>query len=100
MDIDKITTTKMDLLQKSIEREFGKEISHIVARAMTGVIATIFLNSALHGVSATKTLDVHICHIRRRLEPFRIRIETLWGYGFQMSPAHRAKARELVEKRT
>ena len=60
MDIDKITTTKMDLLQKSIEREFGKEISHIVASAMTGVIATIFLNSALHGVSATKTLDAFI----------------------------------------
>ena len=43
-----------------------------------------------------KTVDVHICHLRRRLAPFGITIATLWGYGYQLSVDGRAKAMELI----
>ena len=43
-----------------------------------------------------KTVDVHICNIRRRLEAFNIKVTTLWGYGYQLSEPHRRKAMDLI----
>ena len=43
-----------------------------------------------------KTVDVHICNIRRRLAPFGITIATLWGFGYQLSADGRAGAMELI----
>src|SRR6478672_6176579 len=34
---------------------------------------------------APRTIDVHICHIRKALAPFGIAIGTIWGYGYQLS---------------
>lgn len=41
-----------------------------------------------------KILDVFICHIRRKLAPFGLTIETVYGAGYQMPPADRARLRE------
>ena len=38
-----------------------------------------------------RIVDVHICNIRRRLEPFGIAVATLWGYGYQLSGDSRAR---------
>ena len=43
-----------------------------------------------------RTIDVHICHIRRQLLPHGIEIETLRGYGYQLSREHRRKAMALI----
>lgn len=43
-----------------------------------------------------RTIDVHICNIRRRLTPFGIAIGTLWGYGYQLSADARRKVMELI----
>jgi DNA-binding response OmpR family regulator len=45
---------------------------------------------------ATRCVDVHICHIRRRFLPFRIVIATLWGYGYQLSADSRHRVMELI----
>ena len=45
---------------------------------------------------AHRTIDVHICHIRHRLEPFGIAIGTIWGYGYKLSDRDRAKVMELI----
>lgn len=43
-----------------------------------------------------RTIDVHICHIRRRLALFRVRIATLWGYGYRLSSVDRRKVMDLI----
>ena len=45
-----------------------------------------------------KTLDVHICRIRRRLQAFNIKVTTLWGYGYQLPAPHRRKAMALIKQ--
>jgi DNA-binding response OmpR family regulator len=41
-------------------------------------------------------LDVHVFHLRRKLKPFGVAIETLWGDGYQLTPNNRRKVTELV----
>jgi DNA-binding response OmpR family regulator len=42
------------------------------------------------------TVHVHVCHIRQRLEPFGIEIQTLWGLGYQFIPTERRKVMALI----
>jgi DNA-binding response OmpR family regulator len=53
------------------------------------------LKNRMHEMSV-KTLDVHVCNIRKRLEPFGIEISTLWGQGFQFSADNRRKVMDLI----
>jgi len=32
----------------------------------------------------TRTVDVHVAHLRRKLEPSRVRIETVTGVGYKL----------------
>lgn len=45
-----------------------------------------------------KIVDVFVCKARRKLRPFGIEIETLWGRGYRLSPEVKALARaQLAE---
>lgn len=44
-----------------------------------------------------KIIDVMICKMRKKLEPFEITIDTTWGAGFSMPQESKARARELME---
>jgi len=43
-----------------------------------------------------RSRSVYVCQIRRRLAGHGLQIETLWGYGYRLSQAHRRKAMELI----
>lgn len=43
-----------------------------------------------------KIVDVFICKARKKLAPFGITIETVWGQGYRMTPPMKAKLRELA----
>lgn len=43
-----------------------------------------------------KMVDVVICHLRKRLRPFKLKITTLWACGYYMEPEHRARANQLL----
>ena len=45
---------------------------------------------------AQRTVDVHIFNIRKRLEPFEIAIDTMWGYGYQLTAEARRRIMELI----
>ena len=45
-----------------------------------------------------KMVDVVICHLRQRLEPFEITIETQWASGYYMTLDMRKKANLLLEQ--
>jgi DNA-binding response OmpR family regulator len=42
-----------------------------------------------------KIIDVFICQARRKLAPFDIKIETIWGRGYFMPPASKVRLRAL-----
>jgi Transcriptional regulatory protein, C terminal len=48
---------------------------------------------------AEKTVDVHVCRMRKKLQPFEIVIRTVWGYGYQLSVEHRRKTMDLILRR-
>lgn len=33
----------------------------------------------------TRTVDVHVAHLRKKLEPSQLNIETVWGVGYKLS---------------
>ncbi len=45
---------------------------------------------------ATRTIDVHVYNIRRRLAPYGLTIATLWGYGYQLSPDSRQRMMDML----
>jgi hypothetical protein len=44
-----------------------------------------------------KMVDVVIYHIRKKLIPYGIQIETVWGTGYLINPKHRENAIKLLE---
>jgi hypothetical protein len=59
----------------------------------------ILFKDRISDTMASKTIDVHLCSIRKRLEPYGIQIETLWGHGYQFSPDDRRKVLDLILRR-
>jgi len=68
---------------------------HAVRRAL---LYEIYDARGLMHSTDIKILDIQIHHIRKRLRPFGLSIETLWGYGYCMPAADRAKALKLVAR--
>jgi DNA-binding response OmpR family regulator len=44
-----------------------------------------------------KIVDVLICHLRKKLAPYDVKIETVWGTGYLISAPHRERAIALLE---
>lgn len=38
---------------------------------------------------AIKIVDVYVCKLRKKLTPFGIKIETIWGRGYSLASEHR-----------
>lgn len=46
-----------------------------------------------------KIVDVWVCKLRAKLEPWKLEIETNWGQGYFMTVAMKKAARELIQER-
>lgn len=44
-----------------------------------------------------KIVDVYICKMRKKLEPFGIVIETVWGRGYNLDADNRSKVSEYLD---
>jgi two-component system cell cycle response regulator CtrA len=42
-----------------------------------------------------KIVDVFVCKIRKKLKPFGIAIETVWGQGYRIPPEVKAQVRAI-----
>lgn len=70
----------------------------LLAREMVtkdGFMATLYRDQAKEEAEI-KIVDVFICKMRKKLQPFEIPIETIWGQGYRMSAAAKARAGELM----
>jgi two-component system cell cycle response regulator CtrA len=61
---------------------------------------------ALYGLSASgeeaeiKIIDVFICKIRKKLKPFGIEVETVWGQGYRLTQAAKSTVQRHLEQST
>lgn len=63
-----------------------------------GVMATLY-SERPDDEPEMKIVDVYVCKIRKKLKPYGIEIETIWGQGYRMTEAMRAKASSMIEAR-
>lgn len=59
-------------------------------------MSTLYLHE--QDMADDKILDVFICKVRRKLQPWNIDILTKWGQGWFMPSESRVKARGLMEQ--
>ena len=43
-----------------------------------------------------KIIDVFVCKVRKKIRPFGLDIQTVWGQGYLMPPASKAKLRTMM----
>lgn len=48
-------------------------------------------------VPEIKIIDVFVCKARAKLKKFDIEIDTLWGKGYALNPANKAKIRQYLQ---
>jgi DNA-binding response OmpR family regulator len=59
----------------------------------------LLLKERIADTMTVRAVDVHIHHIRKRLTPYGIEIQTRWGHGYQFSPENRRRIMDLVLSR-
>lgn len=53
------------------------------------IMATLYRDAG-KDEAEIKIVDVFICKLRKKIAPFGLSIETVWGAGYQMAPASKA----------
>jgi hypothetical protein len=94
LQVGRLVTENRDQLLIAVQQLFGLTPTEI-GLLLVMVQHPYLLKSRLTEM-AVRTLDVHVCHIRHRLEPYGIEVETLRGQGFQFSPENRRKVMDLI----
>jgi DNA-binding winged helix-turn-helix (wHTH) protein len=94
LQVGRLVTENRDQLLIAVQQLFNLTPTEI-ALLLIMVQHPYLLKSRLTDMSV-KTLDVHVCRIRQRLEPYGIQVQTLWGQGFQFSSDNRRKVMDLI----
>lgn len=68
-----------------------------VTKAQLHIVIEQNRPSANRDETDPKMVDVLICHLRKKLKPHGVAIETVWGIGYLISPTERDKAVRLLE---
>lgn len=59
---------------------------------------SIYLYSNEPNIPDMRMIDTVICKLRRKIKPWGIEIETLYGQGFRIAPAMRAYAAKIIDE--
>jgi two-component system cell cycle response regulator CtrA len=70
---------------------FGVIMARTIA-TKDAIMAGIYRDTAKEEAEI-KIVDVFVCKIRKKLKPFAIDIETVWGVGYRLSAATKAAVR-------
>ena len=82
-----LTPSEQQILQALMSREEASKDFLLLSTAEAG----------REKDAAIKIVDGHICHIRRKLKPFGVEIETLWGRGYRLPPASKTRLLNWTE---
>lgn len=98
LQLSRLVTENRDQLLVAMQQIFGltpTEISLLLVLVQHPSLLRDRINDAM----PSRTVNVHMCAIRKRLEPYGIHITTLWGHGYQFSNKDRRKMMELILQR-
>ena len=93
LQLSRQVTENHDTLMLAIQEVF--DLTPLPARLMLMLVQYEQVPHARVDVEH-KSFGVHVCKMRRQLFRHGIEIETLWGYGYKLSPEHRRKAMEMI----
>ena len=91
--LSRMVTQNPEAISLAMQRVFSLTSTEVIL--LTALIQNVNVSRERIDMPR-KTVDVHICNIRRRLAPFGITIATLWGYGYQLSVDGRVRTMELI----
>jgi two-component system cell cycle response regulator CtrA len=103
-------------LENELKAKIGSEMTFPPVMRLTGLETTILSVLMLNPIASHRRISsaiiqsrherkdvpsdlmvkVKICHLRKKLAPFGVTIETLWGRGYMMSEMDKAKIVELI----
>ena len=92
LQLSRMQTENQDALFVAIQKVFR------LTRGEASILLALLQNVQVSRRSdaTSKVIDVHVCRLRRYLEPFDVTIATLWGYGYQMSSPDRRKLMDMI----
>lgn len=95
-----------EILARAPALQVAFSLSAAEARGLALIVSRPIANrAALHRVlrvrsdTGPKLVDVHVCRLRKALDPWGLRIETVWDGGYRMAPDHKAFVQEIVAER-
>jgi len=91
--LSRLVTENHDTLMLTIQEVFG--LTPLPARLMLILMQHEQVPHERIDVEH-KSFGVHVCKMRQQLFKHGLKIKTLWGYGYQLSPDDRRKAMELI----
>jgi two-component system cell cycle response regulator CtrA len=83
-------------LTGSEAKAFGVLMNRDIA-TKDAIMAGLYADKPFGGEAEPKIVDVFICKARRKLKPFSIKIETVWGQGYRLTPETKAIVRSMLE---
>lgn len=85
-------------LAESEAKLFGMLLAREAVTKDGAMHALYTLRTDADAVVDDKIIDVFVCKLRKKLEPFDLAIETNWGQGYFMTPAMKDRARALMKE--
>jgi len=95
LQLSRLVTENRDQLLIAMQQVFGLTPTEIELLLLLVQHPTLFTDR-ISNVMTSRTVYVHVCAIRKRLEPYGIEIETLWGHGYQFSGEDRHKMMDII----
>ena len=93
LQLNRLTAKDKDLVDRAVVQVFRLSLTQ--ARLLLLMVQQAEVSRERVGMDGT-LLSVHIHGLRKRLKPFNIAIDTLWGEGYQLSAENRRKITELL----
>jgi hypothetical protein len=97
LQLSRLAVKDKDVLMSNVRRIFC--LTRNEAVILLALIQSEQLAKYVRSDMSSKTVDVHICRLRKYLRPFKIEIQTLWGFGYRIAPAHRHRAMNIILRR-
>jgi hypothetical protein len=96
LQLSRLVTENKPMLLLAVQGLFG--ITRTQARIVLLMVQHELVPRERVGLSTT-CFNVHVTYVRRALVKFGLKVQTLWGYGYQLSPEHRREAMDLILQR-
>ena len=95
LQLSRLAIEDRDVLFTAVQQVFG--MTRTQGTLLLGLIHKEMVSRERDDMTV-RTLDVHLCRMRQLLAPFAIKIVTLWGSGYRLSPEDRRKAMDLLSQ--